>query len=112
MSPIDCSSIGLASALSSVLWDETMELKRAFGLTLKRMRIEKGLTQEDFSLVSSRTYLSTLERGLKCPTLEKLEDLAAVIGVHPVTLLVAVYTREGGVEAQDALLQEVKTQLK
>lgn len=48
----------------------------------------------------------------KCPTLEKLEDLAAVIGVHPVTLLVAVYTREGGVEAQDALLQEVKTQLK
>jgi transcriptional regulator with XRE-family HTH domain len=88
-----------------------MELKRAFGLTLKRMRVQKGLTQEDFSLVSSRTYLSTLERGLKCPTLEKLEDLAAVIGVHPVTLLVAAYTAEGGVAAQDALLEKIRAQL-
>jgi transcriptional regulator with XRE-family HTH domain len=88
-----------------------MELKRAFGLTLKRARIQKGLTQEDFSLVSSRTYLSTLERGLKCPTLEKLEDLAGVIGVHPVTLLVAAYASGGGIEAQEALLKEVKSQL-
>lgn len=68
-----------------------MELKRAFALTLKRVRVQKGVTQGDFSLVSSRTYLSTLECGLKCPTLEKLVYLAAVIGVHPVTLLVAAY---------------------
>lgn len=89
-----------------------MELKRAFGLTLKRMRVQRGLTQEDFSLVSSRTYLSTLERGLKCPTLEKLEDLAGVMGVHPATLMIAAYASEGGVEEQERLLHEVHSQLR
>ena len=88
-----------------------MELKRAFGLTLQRMRIQKGHTHGDFSLVSSVTYLSTLERGLKCPMLEKLEDLAAVVGVHPVALQVAAYTAEGGVASQDTLLEKIRTQL-
>ncbi len=41
-----------------------MELKQAFSLALKRLRTRRGLTQEDFSFVSSRTYLSTMERGL------------------------------------------------
>lgn len=68
-----------------------MDLKQAFGTTLKRIRLSKGLTQEDFDIVSSRTYLSSLERGLKCPTIEKLDQLATVLGVHPVTLLLASY---------------------
>jgi transcriptional regulator with XRE-family HTH domain len=45
------------------------------------------LTQEDFGIVSSRTYLSTLERGLKNVTLEKASELAQRMGVHPLTLL-------------------------
>ncbi len=49
-----------------------MELKQAFGQALKQLRMSQGLTQEDFSDVSSRTYLSTLERGLKSPTIDKL----------------------------------------
>ena len=44
-------------------------------------------TQEDFSDSSSRTYLSSLERKLKSPTLDKLAQLAAVLRVHPVTLV-------------------------
>jgi transcriptional regulator with XRE-family HTH domain len=51
------------------------------------VRKARGLTQEDFSEVSSRTYLSSLERDLKSPTLEKLAQLAAVLQVHPVTLV-------------------------
>ena len=51
------------------------------------VRKARGLTQEDFSDVSSRTYLSSLERNLKSPTLEKLAQLAAVLQVHPVTLV-------------------------
>ena len=58
---------------------------------LRRIRKERGLSQEAFSDVSSRTYLSSLERGLKSPTLNKIEDVCAVLDVHPLTLLVLAY---------------------
>ncbi len=35
------------------------------------------------SLVSSRTYLSTLERGGKSPTIEKLDAIAKRMDIHP-----------------------------
>ncbi|MDH4765856.1 helix-turn-helix domain-containing protein [Pseudomonas sp. CBMAI 2609] len=88
-----------------------MELKRVFGTTLKRIRVAKGLTQEDFALVSSRTYLSSLERGLKCPTIEKLDQLADVLKIHPVTLLLAAYAEQNPPEAASVLLETVKTEL-
>ncbi|RZI56391.1 MAG: XRE family transcriptional regulator, partial [Pseudomonas sp.] len=53
-----------------------MELNIAFGQALRDIRKQRGLTQEDFSDVSSRTYLSTLERGLKRPTIDKVSQLA------------------------------------
>lgn len=68
-----------------------MELKQAFGKALRSLRTSKQITQEDFSQVSSRTYLSTLERGLKSPTIEKVESLAAVLEVHPLSLLASSY---------------------
>jgi len=68
-----------------------MELNQAFGAALKSLRKSRALTQEDFSTVSSRTYLSTLERGLKSPTLDKVEELASVMGIHPLTLLTYAY---------------------
>ena len=49
------------------------------------------MSQEDFSLVSSRTYVSSLERGLKSPTIQKVEELASVLNVHPLTLLALAY---------------------
>lgn len=55
------------------------------------MRVKRKLTQEDFATVSSRTYISTLERGRYVPTIEKLDSIAPVLGVHPVTLLVGSY---------------------
>jgi transcriptional regulator with XRE-family HTH domain len=42
---------------------------------LKTVRKARGLSQEAFSDVSSRTYMSTLERDLKSPTLSKLAEL-------------------------------------
>jgi transcriptional regulator with XRE-family HTH domain len=68
-----------------------MELLEKFGVGLRAARKRRGLTQEDFSDVSSRTYLSSLERGLKAPTISKLEELASVIGVHPLALLALAY---------------------
>lgn len=68
-----------------------MELKSAFGTVLRWLRVKQGRTQEDFSTLSSRTYISTLERGLYAPTIEKLDDIAAVLGTHPITLMVGSY---------------------
>jgi hypothetical protein len=38
-----------------------MEIKESFGLALQRARKSKEITQEDFSNISSRIYVSTLE---------------------------------------------------
>lgn len=88
-----------------------MELNIAFGLALKKLRSSRNLTQEDFSTVSSRTYLSTLERGLKSPTLEKVEQLAGALDVHPLTVLFATYVGKEGRADVDSLFQVIRDQL-
>ena len=88
-----------------------MELKQAFGMALKSQRMRKGLTQEDFSVVSSRTFLSSLERGLKGPTLEKVNDLATVIGVHPLTLLVACYLEKNAAVSLEEIFDKIRSEL-
>ncbi|WP_428610600.1 helix-turn-helix domain-containing protein [Sedimenticola sp.] len=69
-----------------------MAKKTTLGSALQTARKARGLSQEAFSDVSSRTYLSTLERGLKSPTLKKLEELCEVLDLHPLTLLLLSYT--------------------
>jgi transcriptional regulator with XRE-family HTH domain len=88
-----------------------MELKQAFGAALKKLRSERKLSQEDFSDVSSRTYLSTLERGLKSPTIEKVDELASVMGVHPLTILVGCYLLQDGPITLDELFTRVRSEL-
>lgn len=68
-----------------------MELKKAFGAALKRARTVQLKTQEDFGIISSRTYLSALERGVYSPTIDKLDALSSVLGLHPLTLLGSTY---------------------
>ncbi len=68
-----------------------MDIKKSLGLAIKKSRKTKKLTQEGFSEISSRTYVSTLERGLYSPTVEKVDALAKVIGIHPLTLLTLTY---------------------
>lgn len=88
-----------------------MELKQAFGRALKQFRTASGLTQEDFSSISSRTYLSTLERGLKCPTLDKLERLASVMDVHPLSVLAAAYQIKGDEGGLESLLARIRAEI-
>ncbi|MDR6924376.1 helix-turn-helix transcriptional regulator [Pseudomonas sp. BE134] len=88
-----------------------MELKKAFGIALRSLRVSKGLTQEDFSIVSSRTFLSSLERGLKGVTLEKIDELASTIGVHPVTLVVACYLQKDSASELNELFSQVRAEL-
>lgn len=84
-----------------------MDTRKAFANSLKQVRKAKHFTQEDFSTVSSRTYLSTLERGLKSPTLDKLQDLADTLEIHPLTLLVLTYTQLEENPQVSALMKKV-----
>lgn len=92
-----------------------MDRRKKFGLALRTIRNAKGLTQEDFSDISGRTYISILERGLKSPTLEKVETLAAAMGVHPLTLLTLTYTdpvsERAVARVLDVIRREIKTVL-
>ncbi|WP_040239293.1 helix-turn-helix domain-containing protein [Chromohalobacter japonicus] len=89
-----------------------MDIRHAFGTALQRCRKRRGLSQEDFTEVSSRTYLSSLERGLKSPTLTKLDELAGVLGVHPLTLLAECYRLRDDQDNVEALLERVRTELR
>ncbi|WP_435609727.1 helix-turn-helix domain-containing protein [Pseudomonas knackmussii] len=89
-----------------------MDLIKAFGIALRDVRQQRGLTQEDFSIVSSRTYLSTLERGLKGPTLEKIEQLSGVLKVHPLTLIAEAFLHEDPYLNPELLLSRVRDELK
>lgn len=88
-----------------------MDMKQAFGRALKTRRQQHGLTQEDFSDVSSRTYLSTLERGMKCPTLEKVVELASVLKVHPITLIAESFLMLDSSQSLETLLAQVRREM-
>lgn len=88
-----------------------MDMKQAFGRALKTRRQLRGLTQEDFSDVSSRTYLSTLERGMKCPTLEKVVELASVLEVHPITLIAESFLMLDSCQSLETLLAQVRREV-
>ncbi|TXI46435.1 helix-turn-helix transcriptional regulator [Methylophilus sp.] len=68
-----------------------MEIQKALGLAIKEIRLSKQLTQEFFSDISSRTYMSVLENGRKKPSVDKIDSLANAIGVHPLTILTLSY---------------------
>lgn len=84
-----------------------------FGKALRRARKAKNVPQEEFDLVSSRTYISTLERGLKQPTLPKIEALASVLQIHPLTLVALAYIdRPVKVQLLDVVKNEIAILLK
>ncbi|MCK4141964.1 helix-turn-helix transcriptional regulator [Ralstonia pseudosolanacearum] len=68
-----------------------MAAKHSLAAAIRIVRKARGLSQEAFSDVSSRTYLSSLERDLKSPTVQKLTELCEVMEVHPLTLLTLAY---------------------
>lgn len=87
-----------------------MTAKNSFAAALKTVRKARGLSQEAFSDVSSRTYMSSLERSLKSPTLSKVAELCEVMDIHPLTLLTLAYA--GGSERKtDQLLAQVRQEL-
>ncbi|NVZ19656.1 helix-turn-helix transcriptional regulator [Pseudomonas costantinii] len=87
-----------------------MSLKSAFAAVLKAMRAGRGLTQRNLAEVSSRTYVSKLERGQSSPTLEMITALSGPLNVHPLTLVAITLCAESG-ESTNALLRRAQDEL-
>ncbi len=60
-----------------------MDVRLRVGRNLKRLRAEKGWSQEEFADQAGlhRTYVSGLERGVRNPTVTVLEKLARTLAV-------------------------------
>jgi len=69
----------------------SMDLRRGLARSLRLIRKARGLAQDELAEVSGRTYLSEIERGIKNPTIEKIDKLARALDVHPLTILAIAY---------------------
>ncbi|TMN19378.1 helix-turn-helix transcriptional regulator [Pseudoxanthomonas sp. X-1] len=87
-----------------------MAAKGSLATAIRTVRKARGLSQEAFSDVSSRTYMSLLERNLQSPTLHKLTELCEVMEVHPLTLLTLAYAGDS-TRMADELLAQVRQEL-
>ncbi len=66
-----------------------MDMRKLVGRNVRKARLKKGLTQEQFADVSgfSQQYISDLERGRRNPTVVTLYELAQALGVSHVELV-------------------------
>lgn len=72
-----------------------MDLAEAFGVVVRELRIEAGLTQEQLGFEAGlrRTFISVLELGQQQPTLTTIFKLAPALGVTPAALIELVDRR-------------------
>jgi Predicted transcriptional regulators len=66
-----------------------MRWAKITGANIRRLRLERGLTQEDLAGEAgiAMRHVGRIERGESSPTVDLLGKLAAVLGVHPQALL-------------------------
>jgi transcriptional regulator with XRE-family HTH domain len=62
-----------------------MELAKAFGIVLRELRKEAGLTQEGLGLDADlrRTFISLLELGQQQPTIQTIFKLSLALNTKP-----------------------------
>ena len=66
-----------------------MDLRAIFAGNIKRLRKERGMSQEDLAFESGlhRTYISGIERGIRNVGLDNIGVIAEALGVAPDLLL-------------------------
>ena len=66
-----------------------MDMRRLVGRNVRRIRLLRGMTQEDLSVRSGFTqqYISGLESGQRNPTIVSLHEFAQALDTTPVTLI-------------------------
>lgn len=88
-----------------------MDVKRAFGRAHRIIRRARHLSQDDLGAeVSGRSYISVLERGIKSPTLQKVDELAEQLNVHPLTLCALTYYFASQSESVSELMRRVEVE--
>ena len=91
--------VDVKSSLRSVMWrnvgiertsDRLTETREIIGWNLRRLRVERGLSQERLALAAGidRAYVGRVERGSENVTVATIEALASVLAV-PVSALFA-----------------------
>ena len=111
MSSIHCSYISLNLARWSFLKGSFHEYKRvACTGAEKSKNSQKNNTGRFFRHFQSH-HVSTLERGLYTPTVEKVDALAKVIGIHPLTILSLAYLINEEATDASALLNVINSEL-
>ena len=78
--------------------------EQAFGVILRDIRKEHGLSQETLAFESGYhpTYIGQMERGEKSPSLRTIMNLAAVLRTPGSEMLRRVETRLGGTVPEKA----------
>jgi transcriptional regulator with XRE-family HTH domain len=66
-----------------------MDIRNVLAQNIRRYRKQKGWTQEDLAeaLGTDRTYVSSMERGLRNPSIQVVSKIAEVLGVESFMLL-------------------------
>jgi transcriptional regulator with XRE-family HTH domain len=66
-----------------------MDMRKLVGRNVKRLREGKGLTQEQFAVLSgfSQQYISSLERGRRNPTIITIYELSIALGASHMDLV-------------------------
>lgn len=61
-----------------------MDIKKKFGKKLKRLRLEKGISQESLALSADldRTYIPSIEKGERNVSITVVEKLANALNVN------------------------------
>ena len=69
-----------------------MEIATAFGLVLRGLRKEAGLTQEGLGLDADlrRTFISLLELGRQQPTIQTIFKLSVALNKNPSDIIARV----------------------
>jgi transcriptional regulator with XRE-family HTH domain len=60
-----------------------MDIKKKFGKNLKRLRLDKGISQESLALSADldRTYIPSIEKGERNVSITVVEKLANALNV-------------------------------
>jgi len=66
-----------------------MEASKAFGLVIRKLRLAKGLTQEDLGFDSelTRAYISSIELDQKLPSITTIAKLAKALNLSLAELM-------------------------
>lgn len=85
------------------------ELKQAIGICIKSYRLKRDIPQE--SLGPSQPYISNLEAGRGSASIDKIEQMADVLGVHPMSIIFAGYLTSNVGSNKEDMFERIRIEL-